>query len=269
MQRIILAIAIVLPCAASAQLTDSSRRVVRMQGAVNFRDVGGYKTTEGRSVKWDKVFRSADVSKLSQQDLAVLEQKHIHTVVDFRGVRESQQAPDHLLPNTDYTLCPAGSDSLPDMKQMAELIKKGDFMKEFYSNTQYLGARYKPFFQKLLILPANESIMYHCTGGRDRTGMATALFLYALGVPQATIEADFTASNVYLQPMHGRMFQGMVQATGMDVETIKKALELRPEFIRSMFDSIKGRYGSVDAFFKQELGVGPEEIKQLRDKYTI
>ncbi|MEZ2440927.1 tyrosine-protein phosphatase [Chitinophaga sp. RCC_12] len=269
MKRIMLVLAIALPMATFAQLADSAQRVVRMQGAVNFRDVGGYKTTDGKEVVWGKVFRSADVSHLTDQDLTVLEQKHIHTVIDFRGIKEAAAAPDHLLPKTDYLLCPAGSDSLPGAAQMGEIIKKGNFLEKFYGNTQYLGDRYKPLFQKLLVLPANESIMYHCTGGRDRTGMATALFLYALGVPQQTIEADFTASNVYLLPMNKRMFQGMQKSTGMDEETIRKALELKPELLHSLFNAIKGKYGTVENFFEKELGIGEKERAILKEKYTI
>ncbi|MBS0031136.1 tyrosine-protein phosphatase [Chitinophaga sp. 22321] len=268
MKKIILALAIALPGTAFAQLSDSAQRVVRMQGTVNFRDVGGYKTQEGRQVVWGKVFRSADVSRLTAQDLSLLEQKHIHTVIDFRGVKEAAAAPDHLLPHTDYLLCPAGSDSLPGAAQMAEIIKNGGFLEKFYGNTQYLGARYKPLFQKLLTLPASESIMYHCTGGRDRTGMATALFLYALGVPQSTIEADFTASNVYLQPMNRQMFKGLQQSSGLDEETIRKALELKPELLHSLFDAIRKQYGTVDNFFEKELGIGKKERAILVKKYT-
>lgn len=269
MKKLFIIALMACPLWSKAQLADSNARLVRMEGAVNFRDIGGYKTTDGKQVRWTKIYRSADVSRLTDNDLAILEQKQIHTVIDFRGVKEAQKAPDHLLPNTDYTLCPAGSDSLPDMQKIAEQITSGQFLTGFYTNTQYLGARYKPFFQKLLALPDNQSMMYHCTGGRDRTGIATALLLYALGVPEETIEADFTASNIYLKPMNERMFGGLSQNGKIDVEKVKKALELKPELIQSLFAAIRKQYGSMDQFFSKELGIGPEEIKQLRSKYTI
>jgi len=269
MKQLLILLACALPAAAQAQLIDSNQRVVRMQGAVNFRDVGGYKTSDGRSVKWGRVFRSADISHLTDQDMQVMENKHIHTVIDFRGVKESQQAPDHLLPNTDYTLSPAGSDSLPGTAQMAAMVKQGGFLEKFYSNTQYFGDRYRPLFQKLVVLPEDQSLLYHCTGGRDRTGMATALFLYILGVPQQKIEEDFVASNVYLAPMNARMFQSMTAATGMSEAEISKAMALRPELIRVFFKSIKDKYGSIEAFMQQEMGIGPKEIAILKQKYTV
>jgi protein-tyrosine phosphatase len=267
MKKIIFSIAILIPSFSFAQLADSSKRLVHMQGAYNFRDVGGYKTTDGKEVVWGTVYRSADVSRLTDHDLDTLSARHIHTVIDFRGKKESAAAPDHLLPETKYQLCPAGSDSLPTAAQIKTMIQQGDFVK-FYGNTRYLGERYKPLFQELLALPEGQAIMYHCTGGRDRTGMATALFLYALGVPQATIEADFVASNVYLQPMYGRMFKSMEQSTGMSEAAIRKAMELQPAFLQSMFDAIRAKYGTVENFFEKELGIGATELKQLKKKYT-
>jgi protein-tyrosine phosphatase len=270
MKQLIIIITILFPFMAIAQLADSSQRLVRMQGALNFRDAGGYTTQNGKQVVWGKVFRSADISKLTDTDLQLMASKHIYTVIDFRGVKESAAAPDKLLPATDYTLCPAGSDSLPDMKQIAQLVKQGGFLEKFYGDASlpYYGARYKPFFQKLLSLPDTAAILYHCTGGRDRTGMASALFLYALGVPESTIEADFTASNIYLVPMHTRMYQGMSQGMGLDMATVKKEMELRPELLRIFFGTIKSKYGTIEQFMEQELSVGGKEIAILRKKYT-
>jgi protein-tyrosine phosphatase len=88
-------------------------------------------------------------------------------------------------------------------------------------------------------------------------------------VPQETIEADFVASNIYLAPRNKEMFKDMATATGMDVEALKKAMALRPELIRAMFSAIQNKYGSVETFFETRLGVGKEQIKLLRNKYTI
>ncbi len=268
MKRIVVIICLAIPFAVKAQLADSAQRLVHVQGALNFRDVGGYKTKDGKEVKWGKVYRSADVSRLTDSDLQLLEEKKIHTVVDFRGVKEAQQAPDRMLPGTDYTLCPAGSDSLPGVKDLAGKMKNDSFLIGFYTNTEVFGARYKPLFDKLMALPEGESVMYHCTGGRDRTGMATALFLYALGVSQQTIEADFVASNVYLAPMNAGMYKKVAEASGMNEEQVKQAFLLKPELLRAMFAAIEQRYGSMDKFFEQELGIGKKELRELRAKYT-
>jgi protein-tyrosine phosphatase len=265
MKRIIFSIICCMPFYAHAQLADSTMRLVHVQGTVNFRDIGGYKTKDGKTVKWNKLYRSADVSHLTDTDLDTLRQRHIRNVVDFRGVKESEAAPDHLPSGTAYMLLPAGSDSLPNAQQMQAAIQRGGaWMLDFYGNPQYLGPRYKAFFSMLLTMPADEALMYHCTGGRDRTGMATALLLYVLGVPMETINADFTASNVYLQPMYGRMLK---QMSPEQLEKMKTALELKPELLAAMFDGIKQKYGSVEQFMQTELGVGPKQVAQLKAMY--
>lgn len=271
LQKIILITLAIMPFTGKSQVSDSATRKVPMQGTTNFRDAGGYSTTDGKMVVNNKVFRSADISKLTDADMQIMKDKKIYTVIDFRGIKEAEMAPDKQLPNTDYTLCNAGSDSMPDMKNMAIQIRKGGFLKTMYGNEslKYYGPRYKPFFQKLLYLPDSSSLLFHCTGGRDRTGMANALFLYTLGVPQSTIEADFVASNVYLETMHNSMFQKIAEGFGLTIEKVKEEMELTPELIRSFFLSINNQYGSMEIFLKDELGIGPKEISLLRKKYTV
>jgi len=270
MKRFIIAFALSMPLFAHAQLADSTERLVHMQGAVNFRDIGGYKTKDGKEVKWGMVYRSASIAKLTDSDMDTLKNKHIHTVIDFRGHSESAAAPDRLLPGTDYTLSPAGSDSLPDMKQMATMLKNDDFLNSFYGEkgAEYAGDRFRPLFQKLMTEKKGEAILYHCTGGRDRTGMATALFLYTLGVPEQTIEADYVASNIYLGNTMSGYTDQIAKATGMTPEEVKQKMDLRPELIRAFFASIKSKYGSIENFLQKEMGIGPKEIKLLREKYT-
>jgi protein-tyrosine phosphatase len=118
-------------------------------------------------------------------------------------------------------------------------------------------------------LPDTSALLYHCTGGRDRTGMATALFLYALNVPQQIIEADFVASNVYLAPMHEKMYKGMSQMMQVDSSAVRKAMELRPELLQIFFGAITRKYGSIEKFMELELGLGKKELAELRRKYTI
>lgn len=270
MKKAILLIAILIPCLAVGQLADSSKRLVKLDGALNFRDVGGYKTDSGKEVKWNKVFRSASINKLTDADMDTLKARRIYTVIDLRGKKESAAAPDRLLAGTDYTLSPAGSDELPSGPKMMELMKKGNFLDDFYGEAgiEYFAERYRPIFKKLLNLNDTTALLYHCTGGRDRTGMATALFLYTLGVPQKTIEEDFTASNVYLAPMMEKMFEPMAKSIGMSREEIEKKMNLHPGLIHIFFNSIKKRYGSLENFMEKEMGIGEKEKATLRLKYT-
>lgn len=242
-----------------------------MEGAVNFRDIGGYRTQDGREVIKNRIFRAADISRLTDNDMKKMTDRHLYTVIDFRGKKEAAAAPDRLLPNTEYILCPAGSDNLPTTKDLATMVKDENFLLSMYGtpSMQYYGDRYKPLFSKLLELPEKEAgLLYHCTGGRDRTGMATALILYTLRVPMDVIEADFVASNIYLAPQNKDMYKPMIQLSGLTEEEITDRMKLRPELLRNFFGSIVATYGSVENFLEKELGVGANERARLIQKFT-
>jgi len=272
MKKIFLVLALLAGFAANstAQIADSAKRMVVLHGAANFRDLGGYKTTSGKTVKWGKVYRSADISRLTDADLAVLRDKKITYDVDLRGHQESQQQPDKLNPGTDYILCPAGSDSLSYwMKQIAAAPKNsGDsIMTAYYSNTRYLTERYRPFFDKLLAVPADQSLVFHCTAGKDRTGIAAALFLYSLGVPYETIVADYTATNYYRTADNDRSIKGMVGMMHMDEGTARSMMSAKKEYLDATFAAINKQYGSVDNFIKDQLKLNNKQLAALKAKY--
>ncbi|MFX6230656.1 tyrosine-protein phosphatase, partial [Acinetobacter baumannii] len=83
---------------------------VDLQGAVNFRDIGGYKTNDGKTIKWGKIYRAAEINKLTNQDALALEKRKITTDIDFRGLEESKKAPDALWNKANYIRCGAGSE---------------------------------------------------------------------------------------------------------------------------------------------------------------
>jgi protein-tyrosine phosphatase len=269
MKKLILSGLLILNAAALfAQIADSAKRKVQLQGAVNFRDVGGYATTDGHHVKWGKIYRSADLSKLTEADLAELNKRNINYDVDLRGRPEAAQAPDKLNPNTNYILCPAGSDSVVMMaKQFAAHKNVDSIMNVFYSNTLYLKDRYTPFFNKLLVLPDDQSLVFHCTAGKDRTGIAAALLLYALGVPYETIVDDYTATNYYRQSENQKAVNGLTQLMHMDPKSAKSVTGAKKEYIDANFAAINKRYGSVDNFLKNEIGLTDKDMKLLKSKY--
>jgi protein-tyrosine phosphatase len=266
---ILLLLAITARSAGFAQIADSAMRKVNLQGAVNFRDLGGYATKDGKHVKWGKVYRSADMSKLTDADLAELMRRKITYDVDLRGHQESAQAPDRMNPNTDYILCPAGSDSLNTwMKDIAKYKhNEGDsIITAFYGNTTYLADRYKPFFNKLLAVPDDQSLVFHCTAGKDRTGIGAALFLYSLGVPYETIVSDYTASGYYRQAENKKSIDGM-KMMGINENVAKDMMAVKKQYLDATFDAIKKKYGSVDNFLKTQIGLTTAQIKTLKMKY--
>lgn len=262
---------LLLPAGLVAQVADSSRREVRVAGAANFRDLGGYATADGRHVKWGYIYRSADISRLTQADLDTLKSRHIRYDVDLRGVQESAQAPDKLNPGMDYILCPAGSDSINGalFRQLASVSPTGgdSLMRVFYSNTSYLTPRYKPFFDKLAAVREGEALLFHCTAGKDRTGIGAALVLYALGVPYASIREDYEATNYYRARENERAMKGMVAQAHISEPVAKALMSANGEWLDATFDAIRAKYGSVDRYLSGQLGLDEEKIKLLRAKY--
>jgi protein-tyrosine phosphatase len=268
-RHLLFLIAVCFLSAASAQVNDSVKRHVVLNGAANFRDLGGYETADGHHVKWSRVFRSADISKLTDADLVLLKDRGITYDVDLRGHQESAQAPDRVNAGTDYILCPAGSDNMDWLKTITKLKgNQGDsVIRAFYSNTQYFADRYKPFFGKLLALPDGQSLVFHCSAGKDRTGIAAALLLYALGVNYDTIVADYEASNYYRRAENAKLTNQMSKYGHVDEEVANAMASAKKAYLDAAFDAIKTQYGSVDNFLKTQIGLDDQKVALLKKKF--
>jgi protein-tyrosine phosphatase len=265
-----LLVSLLLSRAAFSQVADSSLRRVPLQGAINFRDLGGYATGDGRHVKWHVLYRSADISKLTAADLDTLGARDIVYDVDLRGVQESAKAPDKLNPGTDYILCPAGSDSLNTamFRHVAGMTQGGDsMMLAWYSNTAYLTPRYKPFFGKLIVVPAGDALVFHCTAGKDRTGIAAALLLYALGVPYETIRRDYEATNYYRAADNDKSFGTMVTNMHIGESVVRAMMSADGAYLDATFASLRAQYGSIDRYLAEQLGLDQTSLVKLRAKY--
>src|SRR5262249_34242829 len=141
-----------LPFFLSAQVADSNRREVRLQGAINFRDLGGYQTNDGRHVKWGKIYRSAALNKLTDADLEKMQSISLSRVADFRGPYEVKTAPDRIPAHSTRISLPAGSESIGDsnyMKNMIRQMQSDSSLVGFYSNLSPFAARYRPVFDQL------------------------------------------------------------------------------------------------------------------------
>ena len=266
MRLLILMNIFLFPIIVHAQKNVPQREVI-LEGAINFRDLGGYSNTEYRKIKWGKVYRSADISKLTDSDMEELKHRKIYTVIDFRGQSEAEKAPDRLLPGADYLLLPAGSGNTNDLAAFTKDHVSGvNVMVDFYSDISFFREKYRPFFQKLLTLPDSSAILFHCTAGKDRTGIAAALLLYALDIPMETILSDYTSTNKYRKEENEQMINYMVSG-GVDRQMAIQIMDANPQYLQSTFNAIKKEYGSVELFLYKELGVGEEAKLILREKY--
>lgn len=307
---------VIISFAASGVFADTvqtSGNLLHLQGTLNSRDIGGYRTKDGRQIVRGRLFRSSELSYLTDTDRASLRALNIRTVVDFRSPNEARHAPDRLPAGVNYVNSPIIADKL-DIARIHGILEKEGFpdtmldekkvdsygpyyrmltLVNSYGDPNYvraLGRGYSPFFAQILAMQPDQAILFHCTGGRDRTGVGTALLMYALGVPEKEIEENFIESNsslqpdrddpnstefekfrfssVYLQPEGNRRYQNVAAQLQTTPEKLYDAIKLRPEYIATLFRAIRNQYGSMENFFRDQLGLGPKQIALLRSKFT-
>lgn len=247
--------------------TDTTRAVA-VKGAVNFRDVGGYATKQGTHVKWGKVYRSGEISRLTDADLKLLADKHIDHVVDFRSDDEVSKAKDRLPAKAQYLQLAAGSEALGDFMTKLPGLTSGDsLMISFYSQTSHLKAKYKPFFEDLLTLPDSSALLFHCTAGKDRTGIGAALLLHALGVTDDDIMNDYLLTNEFRKAENEKMV-GMMTKMGIKEQVAKDLAGVKAEYLAAAYNAVTAKYGSVDQFLSKEIGLSQDDMALLRKKYT-
>ncbi|MEG1131990.1 MAG: tyrosine-protein phosphatase [Romboutsia sp.] len=256
-----------------------AERVVPLKNFSNFRDLGGYKTKDGRAVKWGLFYRSEDLSNLKDNDLKYFESLGIKYVLDYRSEDEVSRNPDVQVKLVKNINIPGmnikGNDNL-DMTTYVEQILQGstmdinpeDLLREAYKIMPLDNPAYKELF-KLFRNPENTAILQHCTAGKDRTGVGSALILLALNVDEETIIKDYLESND-----NRKSFTKNIMETYKDYmkdEKVKKMIEgilgVDETLIKSSLNSIKNKYGTYEDYFKNEYELDEDELDKLRNKY--
>ena len=123
-------------------------------------------------------------------------------------------------------------------------------------------------FEALINNSNDSALVYHCTAGKDRTGIATALILYALGVDEQTIMNDYLATNYYRQSDNGRMRKMLMDNYHMKEAVVDDVLGVKEIYLKTTFEAINKKYGSIEKFLKSEMGLNKSAIKKLKKKYT-
>lgn len=251
----------------NAQLTDSLVRRVDLEGTVNFRDMGGYINKEGKKIKWKKLFRSDALNKLSGNDTRRLQSYSIKYVFDFRGPAEFKSAPDILPVGATWVSLPAGSENIGSNDYIKSMQNPDSFMLTFYGNLKPFKERYRPFFDTLLVADTSAAIIFHCTAGKDRTGIAAALLLSALNVDEQLIFDDYLATNYYREQENKRIITVMTSRYNLDKLKAEKLLRADRLYLKATFDAIKLSYGSVANYLDKELGLTKEKLVLLKSRY--
>ncbi len=236
-------------------------RTIALEGASNVRDLGGYRTRDGGTVRFGRVFRSARLSELTQADGAALLAAGIGRVVDLRGAGEQAAAPTRL-PGVvihDLSIDPSLGPAMKDLAAQGEAARQ-DIMalmaNAYASYAMVWHHRYAAMFD-LLLEPEAPALLFHCTAGKDRTGFGAALILAALGVERATIEADYLATT-RLWRGGAAIREGLAQVAGEILTSV------HPMFLDAGFSAMEAAHGSVDLYLEARLGLTTSRRAALR-----
>ena len=253
-----------------AYQSEDHRKIV-LDGTSNTRELGGYKTEDGRSLKWGVLYRSDKLSELTDADQEYLLQLGIKRVIDFRSSEEKQNEPDQLPSTLKYIEMPIEADGA--IRPKVEAILKGDLKedvgailvetnKEFI--TDFSGV-YKGFIESLI--ENQEPTLFHCTAGKDRAGFAAALVLLAVGVPEKIVIEDYMKTNKYTEETIQDYINkiNLYSLGSVDAEILRPLLGVEERFIRAALDEIKQKYGSVENFIRDELKIRDESIIELKN----
>ena len=244
-----------------------NQRRLPLEGASNFRDLGGYQASDGRQVRWGKVYRSGALDRLTDGDLAALSALGLRTICDLRHPEEQT-----AFPTRRAVQAPPTIHSLPIRPTVRgnfrERIEAGDpaagdlalaYMTEAYrcyvrDHTDAYSA-----LMHAVADPANHPLVFHCAAGKDRTGFAAALILMTLGVPEETVLEDYLATNIYWTESGLRVQLDLPEAAR---EQMKAANAV---FLQASIDTLHEVHESLDAYLTRGLRMDDATIARLRD----
>lgn len=262
-------------------ITTRPQRHIELEGQPNFRDVGGYETRDGRTVRWREVYRSGELPELSDADVARLDSLGIRTVVNFLVPGEIEKNGADRLPDGVRTVPQPITGELAEALslQAGDAIRTGDFSAlppdlnpEFHRLLLDDGREEYAALLRQLLDPAARPLVYHCSHGVHRTGTATAILLSALGVPWETVREDYLLSNEFrreeIEAQLERIRQQMASDRGIppddvDMTNVEAFYYLEGHYIDGTLEKAVEGYGSMEAFIREGLGITDEELRQL------
>lgn len=258
--------------AENANPTIAETRMIPMEGARNFRDVGGYRTADGRTVRWDMLYRSASLASLTPEGMVRLQGMNIRAMIDLRMTAERGQDQNNWLSvsgmgywSRDYQL--GGDDAslariFSDPSKLTADSVRAMMTQGYRTMPKELAPQFRELFVRL-IAPAKGAVVVNCTAGKDRTGIGTALVLTALGVPYETVREDFLLSNTALG-MDSVQHAISPQLAALPPEVVQPLVGVESAYLDAAFAQLKTDYGSIEAYLETELGVGSAEIEALK-----
>src|SRR5450755_5093888 len=245
-------------------MSDSPARHHNLAGASNFRDLGGYPARDGRIVRWRQIFRSNHLGHLTAADIGVLRPLGLKSAFDFRGTEERTEATCGLPEIAVHSLPvePTVVASLRARRANGTALSTADALDVMRDSYRSYVHQNTPRFRSLFahLLEDRAPLVIHCTAGKDRTGFACALILYALGVPDDHISEDYLLTNRFY-----RRDPSVSSDLPNDVRQVLGSVQ--SSFLAAAFDAISADYGDLENYLVDGLGLGARERARLQARY--
>lgn len=254
-------------------------RYIGLENTVNFRDLGGLSTKDGKTVRKGLIYRSDNLSKLETDDFAAFNALRIATVYDLRTDHEIKGKEDRLPANVRYMHTPVVQDNAGEIKGLKKRVLNGeiteqqakDMTAKFYADavTANIGSVKEILKQ---ITGSDQPVLYHCSAGKDRTGIISALILSILNVDRQVIVDDFMLSNYYrrgrAEKTLGKAKLGRIIKPKLNMDAIEVLSTVDESFINATFNAIDSTYGGIEPFIENELGIDKVARRILIEKLT-
>ena len=245
-------------------MTDHPHRLVTLAGASNFRDLGGYPGHAGRTVRWRRLYRSDHLGLLTEADQVELRQRGVATALDFRGLHESA-ATHYSVPGLQrhaLHIEPTVVQRMHEMASRGQLLDEAatvGLMEDLYrAVVRQQSARLAQFFAH--VLAAEQPLVFHCTAGKDRTGVAAALLLSALGVQPDLVMQDFLLTNRVFRPP-------TLVADELPPDARRALWSVRAQYLQAALQVIESEHGGLVPYLRDVLGLSPTMLDDLAQQY--
>jgi protein-tyrosine phosphatase len=244
-------------------------RRLDFEGAINFRDLGGYRAAGGRHTRWRRLFRADSLADLTPADLTRLDALGLGGLIDFRTSAERALKPDRLpegarLRKLELGFLPAGTLEMLE-RVRAGRIETNELERLIVGQYRKFGVEHVDEYRQALAFaadPGNYPLLVHCTSGKDRTGFAAAVLLLAVGVPREEVLEDYGLTNHYRRDV-SHLFGPQTSQ-----EIIALLLSAQTIYLESALEAIDRAHGSFDDYLRNALGVDDAMRERLFDILT-
>ncbi|MDO4941082.1 MAG: tyrosine-protein phosphatase [Erysipelotrichaceae bacterium] len=238
------------------------------------RDLGGLKTIDGKTIKANCLFRSAQLDKPSKEQISFLNDIKLKRIIDLRTVAEADQDKDIEIEGCKYINIPYVETDYNgvvhnSLKEQLRRLKEIPTMEETYvdmAKNDFCVNKIKQSLREVVLVHDYPTII-HCATGKDRAGVLTALLLSLLDVPYETIMEDYLKQYPFYLNI-ARRYGFVVFVCLLDKTMAKKVYDyyiVKREYLDLTMNAFKERFGSLDNFFHEFVGLTDEDIKEFKD----